>query len=294
MKNLILAGLAIAVGLFVVPAMAVNEGTAVGVNPDAVARINSGDRVLIAGSGISVGETLVTGPRGQVQIIFADNTHMVVGPNSSLRIEAYLMRNNGTAEKLAVNALAGSFRFITGRSPKPAYQINTPTAAIAVRGTKFDILVTRAETRVMLYEGALQLCSRGSDCEQVTKRCEIGSSSSRQADLFTRNDPKRPPLAEGFYYARFQTPLMGGFRVSGATQCLKNAAGSGPADSLAPSSTPSNTPFSNGQSGGTTGGGTSTGGTTTGGTTTGGTTTGGTTNGGTTTGTGQSCTGPRC
>lgn len=247
------------------PALADNEGTAVGVNPDAIARINTGDRVLIAGAGISVGETLVTGPRGQVQIIFTDDTHMVVGPNSALRIETYLMRNNGTAEKLAVNALAGSFRFITGRSPKPAYQINTPTAAIAVRGTEFDILVTPTDTRVMLYEGTLQLCSPGADCEQVTDRCEVGLSSAGQADLFTRNDPKRPPLAEGFYYSHFQSPLMGEFRVSGAAQCLKNASAPAPAESLLPSSSPDGAPDTGTQTRGTT------------------TTTGG-----------QFCTGPNC
>jgi hypothetical protein len=236
MKNLVLASIAVTLGLLVIPALADNEGTAVGVNPDAISRINTSDRVLVVGDGISVGETLVTGPRGQVQIIFSDDTHMVVGPNSALLIQTYLMRNDGTAQKLAVNALAGSFRFITGRSPKPAYQINTPTAAIAVRGTEFDILVTPQDTRVMLYEGALQLCSPGGGCEQITKRCEVGQSSAEQADLFDRNNPKRQPLADAFYYAHFQSPLMGEFRVSGASQCLNNTTGSGPLNSIGPTS----------------------------------------------------------
>ena len=226
-RNLIFACLAVGISAFSAPAFAVNEGTAVGVNPDALARINTADRVLIAGDGISVGETLVTGPAGQVQIIFADDTHLVVGPNSALLIETYLMRNDGTAEKLAINALAGSFRFITGHSRKPAYEINTPTAAIAVRGTKFDFLVTSDDTRVMLYDGALQLCATGADCTQVTGRCEIGLASSEDADLFTRTDPNRPSLSADFRYARFQSPLMGAFRVSGAGQCVGSTSGGG-------------------------------------------------------------------
>ena len=221
MKNLILAGLMLGLGAVMVPSFGANEGTAVGVDPQAVARINTADRVLVVGDGISVGETLVTGPRGQVQIIFADDTHMVVGPNSALLIEKYLMRNDGTAETLAVNALAGSFRFITGNSPKPAYQINTPTAAIAVRGTEFDIIVRPRETRVMLYEGALQLCASG-DCAQVTARCEIGVASPNQAMLYTRTDAGRPPLASEFRYAHFQSVLMSPFRVTGASKCLEN------------------------------------------------------------------------
>src|SRR5690606_9154446 len=142
---------ALALAVLAAPAFASNEGIAVGVNPQALARTDTIERVLIVGDNISVGETLTTGAEGQVQIIFADDTHMVVGPNSSLLIQTYLMRNDGTAQNLTVNALAGSFRFISGHSPKPAYRINTPTAAIAVRGTAFDIIVTPADTRIMLY-----------------------------------------------------------------------------------------------------------------------------------------------
>jgi hypothetical protein len=222
MKKLIWAALALSV--LVAPVFAANEGTAVGVNPEASVRINTTNRVLIAGDGISVGETLLTGPQGQVQIIFADDTHLVVGPNSSLLIETYLMRNDGTAEKLAVNALAGSFRFITGHSPKSAYQIKTPTAAIAVRGTAFDIIVGPTDTRVMLYNGALQLCGPGGDCAQLNARCEVGTASAGLTQIFTQADPERPPLAFAFLYARFPTLLLGEFRVAGAGQCLQNAA----------------------------------------------------------------------
>jgi len=121
-------------------AVAAAEGTAVGVDPDAVARRGSADRTLVVGADISVGERIVTGPSGRVQVLFADQTRLVVGPGSALLIESYLM-NGDTADKFAINALAGTFRFISGNSPKSAYSIETPTAAIAVRGTKFDVSV---------------------------------------------------------------------------------------------------------------------------------------------------------
>ena len=160
-------------------AFGAGEGTAVGVNPDAVARINTVDRTLVVGADLSVGETVVTGPRGQVQIIFDDETELVVGPGSSLKLETYLLRGNHTAEKLTVNALAGTFRFISGNSPKSAYQISTPTAAIGVRGTKFDIVVTRDSTRVTLFEGALQICNNSSACAEVTEPLRDGSGLGR-------------------------------------------------------------------------------------------------------------------
>lgn len=204
-------------------AFGAGEGTAVGVNPDAVARINSQDRILEAGTDVSVGEVIVTGPSGQVQIVFADDTRLVVGPSSSLKIETYLLASSNVAQKLTINALGGSFRFITGNSPKPAYAINTPTAAIAVRGTKLDLIVGTIGTGVLLYEGALQLCSRSADCVELTDRCDIGTAVRGGADLIVRANPEHPPLALQFRYARFQTPLLNPFRVSGAGNCVSEA-----------------------------------------------------------------------
>lgn len=200
---------------------AAGEGTAVGVDPDAAARLNSTDRVLEVGADVSVGETIVTGAAGQVQIIFDDQTRLVVGPNSSLLIETYLLASNNTAEKLAINALGGSFRFITGNSAKPAYSIKTPTAAIAVRGTEFDMVVGNGVTGVLLYEGALQICGPGNQCQELTDRCDLATASGQQTDLVVISDAKHRPLAQQFRYARFQSKLQDPFRVGGAIFCTE-------------------------------------------------------------------------
>src|SRR5690242_20706744 len=89
-------------------------GTAKGVDPLADALAAGQTRTLVVGSDINIGDTIKTGDKGQVQILFADNTKLVVGPNSSLEIQDYLIRNNGSAGKIAVDMLAGSFRFVTG------------------------------------------------------------------------------------------------------------------------------------------------------------------------------------
>ncbi len=208
-------------------AFAAKEGQAVGVDPDAMAQGSGGDRTLVVGADISVGERVVTGRAGQVQIIFADQTRLVVGPSSDLLIEAYLMRNSGTAERLAINAFAGTFRFISGNSPKSAYQIRTPTAAIAVRGTKFDFIVTPRDTRVMLYEGALAVCGGNQNCVDLDSRCEVGVVSAGGKAHYQRANPERAPRSQEFRYARFQGMLLPGFRVSGAGNCVDTAEVSG-------------------------------------------------------------------
>lgn len=214
----IVIGLAFA--LILVPAAnAAGEGTAVGVKPDAVARISSSDRILEVGSDVSVGELIVTGGSGQVQIVFADGTRLVVGPGSSLLIETYLLSGPNTARKLVINALGGSFRFISGNSPKSAYSIETPTAAIAVRGTAFDLIVTRQQTLVMLYEGALQLCRNAGQCAQLAERCAVGYANSSGAAGLSVQDTRRPQVIAGFGYSRLQRQLLPDFRISGAGRC---------------------------------------------------------------------------
>lgn len=242
MKQLLSRHLLVALLSVAAPAAyAANEGTAVGVNPDAVAQINATDRTLVVGADVSVGEKIVTGPAGQVQIIFDDDTRLVVGPRSALLIETYLMASSNTARQLTINALGGSFRFITGNSPKPAYSIKTPTAAIAVRGTEFDIIAEPGNTKVMLYEGALQICNAGSTCQEVTRRCEVAMAARDGVSLFVRNDPQRLPLSLEFRYARFQSPLLPPFRVGGAALCAEpqaDDAGGGSGGTFIPLPTP--------------------------------------------------------
>jgi hypothetical protein len=209
------------------------EGRAVGVNPDALARFSGTDRILTVGADISLGEQVVTGPSGQVQIVFSDQTRLVVGPGSALTIESYLFNGN-TADKFAINALAGSFRFISGHSPKAAYSINTPTASIAVRGTKFDFNVTRPRTDLMLYEGGVLLCSTSGQCQELNNFCDLGAVDASVSQLIRHSDPVHPELSETFRYSRFQTPLLSEFRVSGAGKCAEPPEEEGVANSLSP------------------------------------------------------------
>jgi len=119
-------------------AFADGAGSALGVKQQAAALLSGETRVLRVGSDIFIGDRVETGPQGQVQILFADNTELVIGPSAALVIDDYLIRNDGTAGKLAVDILSGAFRFATGDSAKNRYTINTPTGTIGVRGTEFD------------------------------------------------------------------------------------------------------------------------------------------------------------
>jgi hypothetical protein len=199
-------------------AYAAADGTAVGVKPDATADAE----VLVVGSDVSVGERVVTGPSGRVELLFTDDTKIVVGPGSALVIEDYLLNGN-QADRLAVDALAGTFRFISGVSPKSAYSIDTPTATIAVRGTEFDLTVIGRQSQVLLFEGALSLCE-GSTCIDLEDRCDIAAVGGELEGLFPWDDPERAALVGYFPLPNIQSAFLPPFRVSGAKACLGTAA----------------------------------------------------------------------
>lgn len=212
------------------------SGTALGVAPAAAAETQTETRTLTVGADVFIGDRIVTGPKGQVQILFSDRTELVVGPNSALLLEDYLLRDDQSVGKFAINALSGTFRFSTGRAPKNLYEIRTPTGTIGVRGTEFDFN-SGAKLRVLLYGGALDLCNLARSCVHLTDQCDLGQADATQSILvgntqeFSRQD--RDALKGEFPYAVSQGSLLGRFRFDHSRPCLERSAQTaGPPPSL--------------------------------------------------------------
>lgn len=216
--GLVLLGMALAQ-----PVVAAS-GTALGVDPQAEADTAGESRVLTVGADIFIGDMVNTGAQGQVQIKFSDKTELVVGPNSSLLIEDYLLRDDQSAGKFAINALSGTFRFATGGAPKDRYIIKTPTGTIGVRGTAFDFNVDEEGTKALLFHGALRLCNLAGVCVTLDGTCEIGTYDLTQSTIVGSPDDltgeQRDALQAAFQYAEVQTPLMREFWVENARQCF--------------------------------------------------------------------------
>ena len=222
-KGLTAIGLSMALAATGLSALAAS-GTALGVKPQAEADTSGASRVLTVGADIFIGDKVNTGPAGQVQIKFSDKTELVVGPNSSLLIEDYLLRDDQSAGKFAINALSGTFRFATGGAPKDRYIIITPTGTIGVRGTAFDFNVDDERTRVLLFHGAVRLCNLAGTCVTLDDTCEIGTYDLSQSTVIGSPDDltgeQRDVLQAVFKYAEVQTPLMREFWVENARQCF--------------------------------------------------------------------------
>ena len=229
MRTLI-SGVFAAILLAAVPtvALAAGDGTAQGVNPAADAQLDGATRTLIVGSDVFIGDLVETGPKGQVQILFADTTRLVVGPQSSLKIDDYLLRNNGDAGKFVVDMLSGSFRFATGNGPKAKYEINTPTGTIGVRGTGFDVFVDRTGwTRILHHIGTVLFRARNEKVWQILHdACTVGEIKAEAKVLGnskTMTTAMRGELKTEFRYSNDQSPLLRRYWFANALDCLHNA-----------------------------------------------------------------------
>jgi FecR protein len=184
LRAIYVLGFACVFGL-VSPSWADSIGKIVAVTGSPISAGPGGNRSLSVGSEVfEHDKIIVAGATSNAQILFADGTKLVVGPDSSLTIEKYLLRGGGSAGKFSIDALRGTFRFITGKSAKSAYDIRTANATIGIRGTGFDFWV-QDDTGVAVHEGKVKLCNRQHHnvCVNINAGCELGVAEATDSKL---------------------------------------------------------------------------------------------------------------
>lgn len=166
------------------------SGKAVAVIQATSASGPGGSRTLAAAKPVYSGDRIKTGGSGEAQIVFGDNTRLVVGPNSSIVIDKYVYNPGGSGAQVSMQLAKGAFRFISGRGSKRNFRITTPSATLGIRGTAFDVAVGgRIGTGLLVFDGSVRMCSRrNGQCTIVNRGCNaavvtndgnLGSPSSR-------------------------------------------------------------------------------------------------------------------
>ncbi len=201
------------------PAFAATEsGIAVKVNQAADVGRNGGQLMLREQAPVFMGDVIKTGPVGEAQIRLADDTRLVVGPNSLMTIDRFVFSNNGSsAKQVSLNAVRGAFRFITGNSNHDAYTITTPTATIGVRGTGIDFTVDPIGTSLAVLNGSADLCEKlqRNRCERQVSGCGVAVAPPREpVRRIDENDQRIKALTERFPFIVDQRRLDSSFQVS--------------------------------------------------------------------------------
>ena len=106
---------------------------------------------IVKGTEVKTNDKVET-KNGKVKIVFKDDTNVTVTESSSLIIDDFVYDPKSGAGKLGLKAAAGTVRYVSGsiaKDPKNV-KINTPTAAIAVRGTDFVMAVSETGASMIM------------------------------------------------------------------------------------------------------------------------------------------------
>jgi hypothetical protein len=253
----------------VCPALSAPEqiGLAVVIRND-VSQVEPKISKIVNGDDIVRDELVRTNMDSSAKFVLRDSTNLLLGPNSTLKLDKAVFAGEKGVGDIAVKLAVGSFRFITGNLAKESYVINTPLATLGVRGTTLDFLVERLKNTVVLKEGQAHVCAAG-NCIELTKvgdtavvtssngRVEIALSSSSSWSF----DGSCGGMCGQTSFAQAEDSLTtgsigGGGGGGGGPTGVQTATG-GPSNGSGPSSGGNFTPnrFQNLLTGGTAGGG---------------------------------------
>lgn len=177
------------------PAVAMSEPTPPAIVGEATmvigtARITNALGQTVAadkGAAIRVGDRIETEAGGHVHLRFVDGGRVSVRPASRLQIESY----NHSSDKPALSAIKfrldeGVVRSITGawgEAARDRFRLNTPMAAIGVKGTDFIVKAAPGTTSVSVYTGAVLLAPLAGGCQATLGPCLNGGEKLLSEDM---------------------------------------------------------------------------------------------------------------
>ena len=122
---------------------------------------------LPRGSQILPGQTIVTGEGGFAHLRMADGGLVAVRPFSTFQVEVFDYHRSRDNDRVRYRLDEGVARAITGgvgEANKEAFRLNTPVAAVGVRGTDFVVATSPAASRVAINSGAVIVAALGEHC----------------------------------------------------------------------------------------------------------------------------------
>lgn len=114
-------------------------GTVIAERPDGTSRQLELNQMIITQ------DTIATGTKSSIEIIFKDKSVYSQGPKSRISLDDFVYENNTSASKLLFKMGEGTFRYVTGQIVKTnpdAFALQTPTTTIGIRGTEIFAIVT--------------------------------------------------------------------------------------------------------------------------------------------------------
>ena len=140
----------------------------------------AGKRVALKlGDPLQEQDRIVTGSDALFMIVFADQGRLALRADTELVIRSYRVDPSGAETKLDFDLVRGTVRQISGQAARlqpERYRLNTPVAAIGVRGTDFLAKAGDKSVETYVHEGMIVLQPPASDCMGAVGGCAVWAS----------------------------------------------------------------------------------------------------------------------
>jgi len=123
---------------------------------------------LATGALLYEGDSLKTESSGHIHVQLRDSGVISIRPNSELQIEVFQFDEaNPQASSVKFNLIHGTTRSVSGsaaESAKHRFRLNTPIAAIGVRGTDFVVSATSDSLMTLVNQGGVVVAPFSDQC----------------------------------------------------------------------------------------------------------------------------------
>ena len=122
-----------------------------------------GGRAAAVGTPVQMDDELRTGAGARLQVTFHDQSQLTLGENARVVIDSYVYNPKKSSANVVLNATRGAFRFAGGKIEQMHQKnitVNTPNAALAVRGTHFWAGPIYGKYGVLLLNGNVRVSKR--------------------------------------------------------------------------------------------------------------------------------------
>ena len=152
----------------------------------ATVRDASGAYPIARGQRIHAGDRIETAEGGHVHIRFVDGGLVSVRPLSRLLIEEYHNTSDSSLAAIKFRLEEGVVRSVTGRwgeASRDRFRLNTPIAAIGVKGTDFVVKVERDKTFASVISGAIIMAPLEGSCVNSLGPCQSENATVLSAEM---------------------------------------------------------------------------------------------------------------
>ena len=179
---------------------AIQTGTAAAVSGDVFWRTDDGRKVPIkSGSPIFLGEHIITGPGGRLQVLLLDETVFTLGPDSDMVLDEFVYDPKTSAGKISAALVKGTFRFVSGKikqgSNPTDKHLRIAVGCLGIRGTDFETIVrVDGSGQIRLFSGQLEITPHGGGL--------LPHPAERNASTFTLNSGQMVTFAADGKFGR--------------------------------------------------------------------------------------------